>query len=76
MSIEVKTKLFASLRQGRFSEDTLSFSEGTTLSDLVNSLNIKPKELAFVLINGQMAQPDQILVHGDVVSLFPLIGGG
>ena len=53
---------------------TLEFEEGTTLSDIVKYLNID-EEVSILLLNGI----DGLLVEpkdGDIVSLFPPVGGG
>lgn len=76
MSINVTVKLFASLRQGRFDLKSLSFDRQITLTELLPLLGIPKEEIVIALINGKAAPMDKPLTEGDVVSLFPLIGGG
>ena len=54
----------------------LELSEGSTLNDLVNSLDL-PKELVKVtFVNGRAEEPDHRLQAGDEVGMFPPIAGG
>lgn len=74
--MELTVKLFATLRAGRFKEEKLSFPPGTTVALAIARLGIPEKELALVMINGLAAEPDTQLSDGDVLALFPPVGGG
>jgi sulfur carrier protein ThiS len=49
---------------------------GTTVSDLLAELPIPPGDLLTFFVNGRHAQPDQVVKEGDIVSVFPAVGGG
>ena len=74
MTIEVR--LFATFRQGRFKKSLLQFNQPVTSEDVLNALNIKPEEVAILLVNGINSKADTPLKDGDVISLFPPVGGG
>lgn len=72
----VTVRLFATLRDNRKREMSLELGETSTPGDIMKSLNIPESEVAILLVNGRDGQTDQSLSHGDVVSLFPPVGGG
>ncbi|MEW6573263.1 MAG: MoaD/ThiS family protein [Bacillota bacterium] len=74
--MHVKLKLFASLRNGRFKEKTLDIKEGSTLIELLQQLGIEKEAVAILLVNGRDGEFRQELKEGDVVSVFPPLGGG
>jgi len=74
--MDVEVRLFATLRQGRFGKKKLAFCDGATVQDVIQQLRIAPEEVSILLVNGQNAQPGRTLRPGDVVSLFPAVGGG
>ena len=69
-------KLFAGFRIGRFKEKYLEFPQGKTLGDVVRELSIAQDEVGVIMCNGRHAERTQILVDGDSVGIFPLVGGG
>lgn len=76
MQLNVTVKLFAILRIGRFQERLIPVDEGSTIADLITLLKIPQQDVAFFLRNGKRAELHECLADGDVLSLFPLIGGG
>ncbi len=76
MQLTITVKLFATLRLGRFQESLLTVNKGSSIADIISLLNIPKQEVAFFLCNGKRAQLHQCLNDGDVLALFPLIGGG
>lgn len=74
--MDVEVRLFATLRQGRFGKKRLALAEGASVRDVVRQLHIAPDEVSILLVNGQNAPLDRALAPGDVVSLFPAVGGG
>jgi sulfur carrier protein len=73
MTIEVR--LFATLRKGRFKKDMMSLDLATP-EKILDMLAIDREDVAILLINGRDGSYDQDLVDGDVVSIFPPVGGG
>ena len=74
--MDVEVRLFAGFRVGRFKRRTLDLPQPTRLRDLVARLDIPEEKVSLRLINGRFSALDQPLAAGDVVSLFPAVGGG
>lgn len=74
--MQVKVKLFATFRKGRFKEEVFDYPEGMTVEDVIGELKLPLKELGIVFINGKDAPLDAKLKEGDTLSIFPLVGGG
>jgi len=74
--LQVKVRLFATLRENREKEMTLALSENSTPRDIIKCLDINEKDVAIILVNGKSAKLDFILTNEDIVSIFPPVGGG
>jgi molybdopterin synthase sulfur carrier subunit len=74
--MEITVKLFASLREGRFKEQKQQQADGTTILNVVDQLNIPYSELGIIFLNGKHAQLETELKTGDVLAIFPPVGGG
>ncbi len=74
--IKVEVRLFATFRQGRDKTQVMEVEEGTTIADILRVLNIAEDEVAIMLLNGKDGSADRQVKDGDVISLFPPIGGG
>jgi molybdopterin converting factor small subunit len=83
MKIEIKIKLFATLKKllppnAEGSIATIEVEEGLTVAGLIDQLQI-PKEMAqLVLVNGINIEGEysRTLQEGDTVSVFPPVAGG
>jgi molybdopterin synthase sulfur carrier subunit len=74
--MKVTVKLFASLRKDRFAVDKRDYQDGTTVGHVLASLNILSEEAAIIFINGRHAEADSLLKEGDLLAIFPPVGGG
>jgi len=74
--MDIKVRLFATLRENRGKELMINLSQGFTPMDIIDKLNIAKEEVAILLVNGRDGQFDVELVEGDTVSIFPPVGGG
>jgi len=74
--MKVEVRLFATLREGRFKKSLMDFDENTSPKDIIDNLNIGMEHVAILLVNGKDGKLDYILQDGDVVSIFPPVGGG
>lgn len=74
--MNIKVRLFATLREGRGKEIHVELDEPLTSMHLLEHLNIPIEEVAILLINGRDGQLDTNLTDSDVVSIFPPVGGG
>ncbi|GFO57920.1 molybdopterin synthase sulfur carrier subunit [Geomonas silvestris] len=74
--MRVTVKLFATFRNGRFKVEERELPEGTQCRQVVADLSLTDDEIGIIMINGRHGMLDQELQPGDVLSLFPLVGGG
>jgi molybdopterin converting factor small subunit len=74
--MQVTVKLFASFRTGRSPVEMRDYPAGTTVADLVAEREIPVAELGIMLINCRHVHLDQELADGDILAIFPLLGGG
>ena len=78
--MSVKVKLFSSLREHRedkgcVKECSFDLSEGKTVAEAAEKLQVKKEDIKIILINGRDAELDSEIKEGDVVALFPPTGG-
>lgn len=74
--VMIEVRLFATLRQGREKSIMLDSKEFPTAKDILDHLDILPGEVSILLVNGFHKTPEAQLEDGDVVALFPPVGGG
>ena len=79
--MHVRIELDSSLRKyvGRYDAEsgiTLDWRPGLTASAIMEELGIPPDEVKIVMVNRSAVQPGQEVKGGDVIGLFPLLGGG
>lgn len=74
--ITVEVRLFATFREGREKKYMMELPKGSTILDVLNKLQIHEEEASIILLNGVDGDSRRELSHGDVLSLFPPVGGG
>ena len=74
--MQVTVKLFAGLRQGRFVAQEFGFADGISIARVVAEHEIPDSEVGILLCNGRHAEPSRKLKDGDIVAIFPKVGGG
>ncbi|EPY2273305.1 MoaD/ThiS family protein [Clostridium sporogenes] len=75
--MKIEVRLFAYFREGRGKKYFMEINEeNITPRYILEKLNIKVEEVAILLINGRDGKVDTLLRDGDVLSLFPPVGGG
>ena len=72
----IEVRLFAGLRQGRQKIYQMESDPISTVQDIMDRLSIDRKEVNILLINGFHQKPETEVKDGDIVSLFPAVGGG
>ncbi|MDD4510710.1 MAG: MoaD/ThiS family protein [Oscillospiraceae bacterium] len=72
----VEVRLFSGFRKGRNKITVLPVAEFPTVDHILRRMEIPAEEVSILLINGFHSQKDDPLKSGDVVSLFPAVGGG
>lgn len=80
--MQITIRLLAGYRQflpaGHDTQAGYSYeiSPGTTVGDVLADLPIPPGDVYTFFVDGRHAERDQILQAGDVLAVFPAVGGG
>ena len=72
----IEVRLFAGLRQGRQKIYQMESDSILNVQDIMDRLSIDRKEVNILLVNGFHQKPETEVKDGDIVSLFPAVGGG
>ena len=72
----IEVRLFATLREGRGKMVMLPAEDFPNAAAIIRHLNIPTEEVAILLINGFHNKPDAEVKDGDIVAIFPPVGGG
>jgi molybdopterin converting factor small subunit len=74
----ITVKLFAQYREGRFKVEVREYPEGTKATEIIKELGINEEALPLgvLLVNSRHQEESVELKGGDVLSLFPKVGGG
>lgn len=74
--MKITVKLFATFRIGRFIQEERDYLPGTTVAQVAEQLGLNPADLGIMLVNSRHVKTDYLLRDGEVLALFPLLGGG
>jgi len=74
--VNVKVKLFASLRQFGPDVQVIDLPEATTIDAVERTLNLPPSIKLLRIVNGEHRSAQYPLKEGDELALFPPIAGG
>ncbi|WP_070000586.1 MoaD/ThiS family protein [Cellulosilyticum sp. I15G10I2] len=74
--MQIKVRLFATLRQDRGKEVILDMKDEMSPQDIIDLLKIPKEDVAILLINGRDGALNAKLSAYDIVSIFPPVGGG
>ena len=74
--LNIEVRLFATLRQGREKKQIVEIAEGTRLAQIIEDFGIDEQDIAILLVNGMNVDSDFEPSNGDVVAIFPPVGGG
>jgi len=72
----IEVRFFATLRDGRGKITEIPAAEASTAGDILRRFDIPAEEVAILLINGFHSKPGDPVKDGDIISLFPPVGGG
>ena len=72
----IEVRLFAGLRDGRQKLYHMEPGSVATVQDVMDVLQIPREEVNIMLINGFHKEPQSAIADGDIVALFPAVGGG
>lgn len=72
----IEIRLFATFRNGR-KKVIFMLPDGISVArDIIRALDIDEAEVAILLINGRHQKPESPVQDGDILALFPPVGGG
>jgi molybdopterin converting factor small subunit len=80
--MKIEIKLYASLArympdlEGGDESSKTEIREGTTVSRLLESLDVPPNRIKLIFLNGIHANGDEVLKNGDRLGVFPPVAGG
>ncbi len=76
--MKITVKLFAQYRDGRFKVEVRDYPEGTTAQDIMDELGISEERLPLgvLMVNSKHEKEEYVLQEGDMIALFPKVGGG
>lgn len=74
--MRINAKLFATLQRDRFESRDFDVPEGSTVRDVIRSIGIPAEQVTLIFINNRHSTLEALLSDGDVLALFPPIGGG
>jgi sulfur-carrier protein len=75
-AMRVVVKLFASFQRGRFVAEAREYTSSTKVENIVADLHNPPVEIGVILVNGRHVDLHYGPSDGDVLAIFPVIGGG
>jgi molybdopterin converting factor small subunit len=74
--MNVRVKLFASLREFGPEQQVLEIPARTTIEEVIRALGIPESIRLLRIVNGEHRPADELLKDGDELALFPPIAGG
>ena len=72
----IEVRLFATFREGREKIYYMEAEKIKKVSDALEILRIPEEEVAICLINGRHSKVDTEVKDGDILAVFPPVGGG
>lgn len=75
--INVTVKLFAQYRENRFKVEQRTYPKGTSAHEVIEELGVaKTLPLGVLMVNSHHESESYVLQEGDIIALFPKVGGG
>jgi molybdopterin converting factor small subunit len=76
--MNITVKLFAQYREGRFKSEIRHYPEGTKAIEIIKELGIDEEALPLGVLLVNCCHQEELveLKEGDILSLFPKVGGG
>ncbi len=72
----IEVRLFATFREGRDKISMLDSNSFSIAGDILDYFRIPHDEVAILLINGRHSKKDAPVKDGDILAIFPPVGGG
>lgn len=74
--MRLTVKLFAQFQKDRFAVRELDAPSDVVIADILHQFEIPEKAVGVMMVNGRHATAGRQLSAGDVLAVFPVIGGG
>jgi len=74
--VQLTVKLFAYFRDNRFVAEEQDYPATITVGDIVDLLGIDRDEIGITMINSKHCTFDAKPAEGDILAIFPMVGGG
>ena len=74
--MKITVKLFAYFRDNRFIIEEWDIKQATTVGSIVDSLDIDREEVGVLMMNYKHTQFEVEPQEGDILAIFPVVGGG
>ena len=74
--MKLTVKLFAYFRDNRFVEEEQRYHDNITVGEIVDKLEIGRDEIGITMINSKHCSFDDTPDEGDILAVFPMVGGG
>lgn len=74
--MKITVKLFATFRLGRFDIEVRDYPAGTKVGQVVDELELSRDKLGILMVNSRHVDLERVLVDGETLAIFPLVGGG
>nr|WP_307775619.1 MoaD/ThiS family protein [uncultured Cetobacterium sp.] len=72
----LEIRFFATLRKNRGKVQEIEFHSEITGEDIIKYFQIEKEEVSLFLVNGFHQPLTKKLCDGDIISIFPPVGGG
>ncbi len=72
----IEVRLFATFREGRDKVYFLELKDFKNAGEIIDHFRIRREDVAILLINGVYSPIGTSVKDGDVIALFPPVGGG
>lgn len=76
IDLNVEVRLFATFREGREKKYILELPQESNILTVLDMLKIKEEDVSILLLNGRDGDVSRLLKDGDILALFPPVGGG
>jgi molybdopterin converting factor small subunit len=74
--MRLTVKLFAGFQKDRFAIRELETEPGTLVQGILDQFEIPAAKVGVLMVNGRHVDVARTLEAGDVLAIFPVIGGG
>ncbi|MBE0585616.1 MAG: MoaD/ThiS family protein [Desulfofustis sp.] len=74
--MQLTVKLFAYFRDNRFVAEVKEYPRGISVGEIIEQLEINPADVGITMLNSRHCRPEAQPADGDILAIFPVVGGG